>query len=146
MQTWLTDRDFHKSAKGLDRSRLGANLYESIHILASLLKLNHKLVTPKRDVSSHPASKLWIGYERILGAYIYAHIEEWVSRGYKCDINLKNYHMITKELDRGIYYTPNWITDEVIQTHRNCLYRKKPDFYPKEWHGDRTMSYHWREG
>lgn len=47
MQTWITDKDFFKSAANLDRRRLGAQLYEGIHVLASLLEVNDKLVTPK---------------------------------------------------------------------------------------------------
>ena len=143
MQTFLTDIEFKQSARNLDRARLGSQIYESIHILASLLKVNDKLVTPKRDVSNHPASQLWVGYERELGAYIYTHIEEWINRGYKCDINLRNFHMVTKGMERGIYVRPMWITKEVIETHRNCLYRKKPDYYPQSWCGDREMRYDW---
>jgi len=144
MQTWLVANTFEKSATLLDRRRLGAQLYESVHILASLRHKNHLLINPKRDVSNHPASKLWVGYERELGAYIYAHLSEWCNRGYKSDINTKNYRVITEGLERGMYNIPSWITSEVIVTHRNVLYRKNPTFYPKKWCGDRGMRYDWQ--
>jgi len=140
----MLDRNFNTSASLLDSKRLGSTIYESIHILASILHKNMDLVNPKRDVSNHPASKLWIGYERELGAYIYAHIEEWCNRGYKTDVNLKNYHIITSGLGRGIYHIPKWISNELIETHRNVIYRKKPDFYPHSWKGEREMCYDWK--
>ena len=151
MQTWITDKDFSKSAKNLDRQRLCANMYESIHILASLLDLNDQLVTPKRNVSNHPASKIWNGNEECLYVYIACHIEEWTySRGYKCPTNNKNMGIIYRS---GFWerlvgsYSKNWITDEMIQTHRSVLIQKKPEHYRPLWPDcpdDLEMRYDWR--
>jgi hypothetical protein len=66
MQTWLTDSDFSLSASNLDTKRLNAQIYEGIHILSSLLDVNDKLINPKRNVKNHPASKLWVGYQKQL--------------------------------------------------------------------------------
>lgn len=151
MQTFITDINFNKSAQNLDRARLGASIYESIHILASLLKVNENLITPKRDVSNHPASKLWIGWEGCLLNYIRIHIGEWRNRGYKSKINFNNYRMLCYEIPYEYikkaegYTIPDWVTKKVIDTHRNCLYRKRPDFYPIEWRGDMEMQYSWRK-
>jgi hypothetical protein len=88
MQTWITDKDFYKSASNLSRQHLQAQIYEGIHILASLLDVNDKLVNPKRNVKNHSASKLWIGYEVKLLNYIMIHIREWkINRNYKCAVN-----------------------------------------------------------
>lgn len=70
MQTWITDTDIAVSAHNLDRQRLCAQLYEGIHILASLCGANDKLVNPKRDVSNHPAAKVWRGREEALCFYL----------------------------------------------------------------------------
>lgn len=57
MQTFITDKNYSISASNLDNKRLGAQIYEGIHILASLLDVNDKLVTPKRSVKNHPVAK-----------------------------------------------------------------------------------------
>jgi hypothetical protein len=134
MQIKVTDKDFYKSASNLTRQDLNAQIYEAIHVLACNLNVQDNLVNPilgqrEKSIKNHPVSKLWGGYERELEAYVYAHIVEWGNRGYKSDINIKNYHIITKSLDRGIYYIPDyipdWITDEFIQMHRSNLIRKE---------------------
>jgi hypothetical protein len=95
VQTRITDKDFYKSASNLSRQHLQAQIYEGIHILASLLDVNDKLVNPKRNVKNHPASKLWMGYELNLLNYIMIHIREWkINRKYKCPVNEKNYYII----------------------------------------------------
>lgn len=144
MQTWITFKEFSESAQMLDRRRLGANIYESIHILASLQNVSDKLVTPKRNVSNHPASKLWKGYEGNLACYILCHIQEWESRGYKCPTNRENLNRIAMNLSP---FSPDWITDEVIQTHRSVLIQKNPDHYRPLWPDcpdDLEMAYDWR--
>jgi hypothetical protein len=53
MQTFIPDYNFYRSACNLDTKRLGSQIYEAIHILASLLYVNDKLVNPKRNVKNH---------------------------------------------------------------------------------------------
>jgi hypothetical protein len=146
MQTWVTHFDLRESAKNLDRQRLNAQIYEGIHILASLRGMNEELVNPKRDVSNHPASKLWVGYEDILSIYIGVHLQEWYARGYSSDVNARNYDRIKIVKGARWFNLPNWVTSELIETHKNVLYRKKPDFYLEDWEGNREMRYDWREG
>lgn len=151
MQTWITDINFRKSAENLDVKRLGAQIYEGIHILSSLTGLNDKLVNPKRNVSNHPAALLWKGYEQDLMNYLKAHLDEWYYRKYNSFINLNNLKIIIREAQ--IYpmvyqFRTRWITDELIETHRSVLIQKKPEFYSQKWPNvptNKTMHYNWRE-
>lgn len=127
MQTFITDKDFYKSASNLTRQHLQAQIYEGIHILASLLDVNDKLVNPKRSVKNHPASKLWVGYETELLYYIYCHISEWIDkRGCESKINSLNFILLRKYINiNWENQNPSWITDELIQTHRSVLIQKE---------------------
>jgi hypothetical protein len=149
MQTWITDYSFMQSAKNLDRQRLGAQIYEGIHILASLIGLNDKLVNPKRDVSNYPQAKLWKGWEGDLYLYILCHLIEWEKRGHKAEISNKNIAMISWEKKMVIapQYVP-WITPELIIVHRSVLIQKKPEHYKPLWPNcpdNLKMRYDWRE-
>lgn len=128
MQTWITDKDFYKSAYNLDTKRLGSQTYEGIHILASLLDVNDKLVNPKRNVKNHPVSKLWVGYEYELLCYIRKHLDNWHDRNYDSIINETNYKiicMIVVKRFKTHFEVPSWITDELIQVHRSVLIQKE---------------------
>jgi len=138
MQSWIVDKDFYKSASMLDTKRLQANIYENIHILASLLYVNDKLITPKRSVINHPNAKLWVGYERELLCYIAIHLDEWmISKKHKSEKNLQNFHFL-RGLFSGMEYLTidqcqkylnnvKWITEEFIQRHRAKLIQKEID-------------------
>jgi hypothetical protein len=148
MQTWITDYDFYKSASNLDTKRLGSQIYEGIHILASLLDVNDKLVNPKRNVKNHPAAKLWIGYEKELLFYIHEHLWFWFGKNYSSIINYENYKILLHVLGWCSAKTLNWITDNLIQTHRSALIQKNPDHYRRIWPDCPTnlkMHYGWRK-
>jgi hypothetical protein len=133
MQTWVTDKDFYKSASNLTRQHLQANIYESIQILASLLNINDKLVNPKKNVKNYPQARLWNGYEVTLYKYITQYLFNWYDRKYMSYTNSKNimiifnYMLINNYLDkRKTRHKKNdWITDELIQTHRSVLIQKE---------------------
>jgi len=135
MQTFITDFDYNKSAKNLDRQRLGSQIYEGIHILSSLIGVNDQLVNPKRSVINHPVAKFWAGYEFDLLAYIASHMLEWYDRGYKSDINSRNYEMIYSVIydDTSILKTESnpKITPDLIKLHKAVLIQKKPEYYNK---------------
>jgi hypothetical protein len=134
MQTWFLFYDVKKSAAALDRNRLGAQIYEGVHILASLLGVNEKLVNPKRSVAKHPIAKLWNGYECHLFNYIVVHLREWQNRGYQCGINLKNMYMIMSlraSHIRGYEVRPPWVDEELIKSHREKLIVRLPSHYEK---------------
>jgi hypothetical protein len=126
MQTFITDYDFYKSASNLDTKRLGSQISQGIHILASLLDVNDKLINPKLNVKNDPAAKLWAGYKKELLYYISAHFDIWYNLGYKMGINWQNFNLIkimkNIKVDDRI---PKWISDELIQTHRSVLIQKE---------------------
>jgi hypothetical protein len=133
MQTWITDKDFSKSAANLDRRRLGAQLYEGVHVLASLLEVNDKLVNPKRSVANHPVAKFWKGCEASLLKYIAIHLLEWSKRGYKHGINFENFTILWKTtIGRDIFNSPA-ITDDLIKLHRHILLKKDFEFYSEKF-------------
>lgn len=146
MQTWITDKDFYKSASNLNRQHLQAQIYKAIHILASLLDVNDKLVKPKKNVKNHPASKLWVGHEKKLLEYIWVHLVwEWMhERGFNSEKNFRNYKFllgILKECDKNV---PSWVTDELIQTHRSVLIQKeieKETKYLDKYHYECNLKY-----
>lgn len=130
MQTWITDKDFYKSATNLDKKRLHSQIYEAIHILASLLDCTDKLVNQKRNVKNHPSSILWLGYEVELLCYIHYHIRVWQQLKHKTKINNKNFNKLVYRLNYDIrkpynHNSPPWITDELIMTHRSVLIQKE---------------------
>jgi hypothetical protein len=133
MQIKVTDKDFYFSARNLTRQDLQAQIYEAIHVLACNLSIEDKLANPivdkrAKSIKNHPVSKLWKGYEFDLLTYIYYHITEWYNRGYKSEINEKNYWILQDKI--GLHplleqLHLRWITDEFIQIHRSNLIRKE---------------------
>lgn len=148
MQTWITDYNFYDSAFNLDTKRLGSQIYEAIHILASLLNCTDKLVNPKRNVKNHPAAKLWVEYEQALINYIFKHINVWYTKnGIKENsINLINFKFICNKagsLAKKTYKTPipKWITNELINTHRSVLIQKEIEKEDKLYYKIRNLKH-----
>lgn len=151
MQTWITDSNFLKSAKNLDKKRLHSQIYEGIHILASLLNCNNKLINPKRSVKNHPAAKLWSGYENELFNYIDIHMAV-IDPCYIIKNNINTLNLLLL-VDIGKFHIneqfviPNWITPELIRVHRSVLIQKKPEYYREKWPDipdNLEMRYNWR--
>lgn len=146
MQTWITDKNFESSARNLDYKRLGAQIYEAIHILASNLEVNEKLYNPKRSVKNHPVSKLWCNHNGCLLYYISCHLNEYIiDRRYNSIINLENFIFLSSLIEMN-HVIPEWVTDELIDTHRSVLISKKEDHYLRLWPDnkrDLKMRYDW---
>ena len=134
MQTFITDRNFSKSAENLDVRRLNAQVYEGIHILSSLLDVNHKLVNPKRSVLNHPITRMWKGHEESLLFYIAIHLREKRRRGHKLSgtINFQNYIFLCGLISMKQIDSPEFITDELIKEYKKKLYEKDSEFY-SQW-------------
>lgn len=70
----------------------------------------------------HPAIYLWLGYEDSLKQYINAHIEEFVSRGFRHNYQIRPLY----QLSEGIIKRPAWSLDPLFhQNHRSALYYKE---------------------
>jgi hypothetical protein len=119
MQTFLPYPSFEQSASVLDYRRLGKQRVETLQILKSLLD-------PEYGWKSHPAVKMWVGFESALSAYGVEICKEWKSRGYK-DTCLEKICLL---VEPGIDTLPPWIGDErVHESHRSNLVRKLPEYY-----------------
>jgi len=128
MQTFITDFDLEKSAGNLDDKRLGKQRLEAVQIAKILLGMIDS------RWKNHPAVLMWKGYEPFLiKKYLRSIIKEWVKRGYKNNIILKDY----KILYRAVYHmepiAPSWVTKELIISHRSKLIAKDPEYYGPKW-------------
>lgn len=145
MQTKILDFDFYKSASYLRDVELNAQIYEAIHLLASLLNcvddliLSDKCKAKIKNYKNYPQGKLWIGYEFDLLNYIAWHITVWYGRGYKSYRNENNYWVLESKIELHPLTNqlcPNWITGELIQTHRSVLIQKEIE-REKKFDGDK---------
>ncbi len=83
MQTFLPSSDFSESALMLDYKRLGKQRVEGMQLLNAM-----QPDYPHKGWLSHPAKKMWEGYETALKLYVNTMILEWKSRGYNNTMKL----------------------------------------------------------
>ena len=124
MQTFLPFADFRSCARVLDRQRLGKQRVEAWQILRALRD-------PSYGWQSHPAVRMWRGYENALIEYGIAVCDEWLKRGYKGTM---------RERFRSSYPwhqtapRPPFIGSAPFhRSHRSNLLRKLPEHYRKFW-------------
>lgn len=120
MQTFLPYPDFEKSARCLDRRRLGKQRLEAKQIW---LALEGGSVGWK----NHPAVLMWTGCENALIQYGIAICNEWITRGYKDTL-------LPWFLERKSFHDqptmPFWFGDkEFHAAHRAALLSKDPEWY-----------------
>lgn len=119
MQTFLPYADFRKSAKVLDRQRLGKQRVEVYQIL--------KALHGQGGWQNHPATKMWAGYENALAIYGITMCMEWIDRGYKDNLTsvLYDYYQYSEH-----YGFPWWFGNESFHlSHQSNLLRKMPEHY-----------------
>jgi hypothetical protein len=147
LQTFLTDAttDFAVTARKLDNKRLNKQALEAWQIMMTNLSLdpsgNHRV---PRGWVSHPATKMWRGYEPVLLTYIRAMTDEWVARGYKTTIFDKAESTLRVAYENALNISeeyPEWMLCEtlgkVAQTHRVALLCKNYEWYSQfEWEED----------
>lgn len=132
MQTFLPYPGFERTARVLDDRRLGKQRVEVLQILRALTRERY-------GWKSHPAVRMWAGYEEALGRYGLAICQEWCTRGHAdtCDTKIRQELAIL-----GIHQpreqealalagrTPGWIGDEAVhRSHRAALLRKDRSWY-----------------
>lgn len=129
MQTFLTHPSYAITFRQLDKKRLGNQRLETSILLES--------ITVGNGWSKHPASKMWVGYERALRQYLRHNILAWIEQGGKNTMSIP-------EPDVG-YPRPRWWRDSRLYiSHRANLLRKDSEFYAQfEWDVDPAMPYHW---
>lgn len=129
MNTFLPWPDFEKSAKALDRQRLGKQRVETLQLL-------------RGSWPHHPASKMWVGYFYQLGNYGIAICTEWITRGYKDTCLDKIRTEQARFDDTGL---PPWFGDSAFHlAHQSNLIRKMPTHYEQLFSGvPNNLPYIW---
>lgn len=131
MQTFLPYKNFEESVKSLDYRRLGKQRVEAMQILNVLTG-----VQTTNGWRNHPAVTMWIGYEDALKLYHDYCILEWISRGYKNNMELKILRTETDYLINSIEY-PWWLGDEPFhRAMRARLIEKDKAFYLPKFPND----------
>ena len=145
----LATTDYSKQAEVLDNRRLNKQALEAWQILMVLVELDpagqHR--TPK-GWRSHPAVKMWKGYEQALLEYLLAMVAEWHRRGYNSTIGNKAVATYQRavELGKADHHAeapiPAWQADQALfeqiaQTHRQALLVKEYEHYSQfQWEED----------
>ena len=139
MQTFLPYPDFNKSARCLDRLRLGKQRVETIQLLRAILS-----PTPT-GWSNHPATKMWHSHPWTLAYYGMTMCVEWQKRGYQ-DTCLFKIIDLAKHIERTLE-RPSWLGDPAFHaSHRSNLLRKDPIHYSQfGWTEPSDLPYLWPE-
>lgn len=137
MQTFLPHASFQKSARALDRQRLGKQRVEVYQLLRAI---NGET----KGWRNHPAARMWHGYEKALAVYGTTVCAEWKARGYKDSMQLRigKYFYLFKDSAVG---NPPWIGNpEFHLSHQSNLIRKFPEHYGPLFPGvPDDLSYVW---
>jgi len=138
MQTFLPYIDFLKSAKVLDNKRLGKQRVEAKQILDIIEGKAEPNEHGKIAWINHPAVKMWEGYANCLRYYINCIIREWVSRGFKNNMESERCMIFS------IVY-PDWIGNkEFHDSHKSKLLEKNKEFYSQyNWDVEPDLPYYW---
>lgn len=123
MQTFLPYEDFEKSAKSLDRQRLGKQRVETMQIMNAILN-------PDYGWQNHPAVNMWRGHIVTLMDYQAAICSEWTSRGYKDTCLEKSFSLLDQYSPDILIGRPEWVGNyEFHLSHQSNLLRKYPEHY-----------------
>ncbi|WP_193610044.1 MSMEG_6728 family protein [Nocardioides lijunqiniae] len=132
MQTFLPYPDFARSARALDRQRLGKQRVETIQVVRALTR-------PGYGWANHPAALMWKGYEEALGRYGLACCEAWTELGFGdtcaativADLGTAGVRSPRSQEELAAAGAlPSWLGDEDLHlSHRSALVRKDPDHY-----------------
>jgi hypothetical protein len=139
MQTFLPFPDFEKSARVLDRQRLGKQRVEAMQVYDALRGHNDsgKLIYAWRN---HPCTKMWLGYENALLVYRNAMLVEWERRGYK------NIKMQPVPVFGTVEFPPWFGNKQFHSSHRAALLLKNRNWYSQfNWRETPSYNYLWPE-
>jgi hypothetical protein len=139
MQTFLPLPSFAESAAVLDRQRLGKQRVEAKQILMGLLQIDKDGVPLELSgnpdtsarIMTHPAAKMWYGYEMGLAVYTHLMCDEWVMRGYQS--NVQEWVRAAIRM-RGLTHVemPPWRNDPAVyRSHQAVLLAKDPAHYSR---------------
>lgn len=132
MITFLPFEDFKKSARVLDRLRLGKQRLETLWLLRQLNDVTYR---------NYPLVKMWRSHPNLLVQYGRAMCLEWMDRGYTDNI----YDQLDAFRTGLPESTPSWLGDERLHSsHRGRLLKKLPSFYKQYgWTDQPREDYIW---
>ena len=132
VQTFLPYADFERSARTLDRRRLGKQRVECIQVVRGLTRADY-------GWRHHPAVLMWKGYEEALGRYSFTCCAVWGELGFAdtCAVTIATDLEacgVTGVRTQGQLAEagrlPPWLGDEEFhRSHRSSLLRKDPEHY-----------------
>lgn len=122
MQTFLPYSDFRESLKSLDNKRLGKQRVEAYQIISAIEGRPRKDGKPYKGWLNHPCTVMWSKNISALKLYYNICIEEWVSRGFKNNMQFE-------DID-GDVKMPKWLGfNKFHSSHRSNLLRKDLTYY-----------------
>ena len=122
MQTFFPYYTVESTCKVLDYKRLGKQRVEGYQILRTLRG-------DSNGWKSHPAVRMWRGYEPALFDYTIIMCEEWSKRGYTDTLSDRLFEEFGDLMDLNIIY-PAWcVRQDVLDSHKAMLYHKNPVHY-----------------
>lgn len=126
VNTFLPEKTFTQSLLSLDYRRLGKQRVETKQILRAL-----RMET--QGWRSHPATRMWRGYEGALAQYGAISCRIWILKGYK-DSLLPYFEEMSNEYKNRT--KPWWLSlEEFRRSHQSNLIRKDPEHYAPLWPG-----------
>lgn len=149
MQTFLPYESFVKTAKCLDKKRLGKQRVEAYQILKVLLGIGKRNKNGKLAWENHPAVKMWKGHEFLLVSYIMIICTEWKRRGCNDTVLEKTLELINKlPKEFKAKYSqqiPIWYYNKDFHaSHRSNLLRKDIEYYSQfGWNEPNNLPYYW---
>ena len=128
MQTFLPYASFERTARSLDRSRLGKQRVEALQVLRAL-------TVPGYGWRHHPAVAMWRGHHEALASYGIAICREWTRRGYAdtCAEKIVTESGVVPRSQQELRRAgalPRWIGNRALhRSHQSSLLRKDPAHY-----------------
>jgi hypothetical protein len=132
VQTFLPYADFERSARTLDRKRLGKQRVETIQVVRALTR-------PGYGWANHPAVLMWRGFEEALGRYGFTFCQAWVGLGFgdtcaltiATDLRAAGVDTVRTQPELAAADAlPPWLGDEAVhRSHQSALVRKGQEHY-----------------
>jgi hypothetical protein len=132
VQTFLPYPDFERSARALDRRRLGKQRVECLQVFRGL-------TVPTYGWRHHPAVLMWRGHEEALGRYALTCCEVWTELGFgdtvaatlRAELTAAGVDRVRSQEELAeAAALPRWLGDpEFHRSHQSSLLRKDPAHY-----------------
>ena len=136
MQTFITDSSITPTMRALDTQRLGKQRVEAMQIHQILISRDYS-----KGWGSHPAVKMWAGFDRWLAVYGMRACQEFRNRGYTD--NLLDYFQSYHSDDQYKDVPPWWHDDRIHMSHKRNLVCKDYNFYSPIFNVRPSMTYFW---